>query len=207
MTNDQTGYMGKIEALVAVHNVPECVSLNPDTHIFHFERGGDWRDALVLFVNKNGHHFRLIKQVNKRWLFCKTWNGIFDTMPWMTEAKLQRDDPEELIRLCGTGPQGKAGRETLCLLPKGTTNRRKVVWRDKIFDIRFDMENDAFTLSIAGIPTRSTFKGKVWESAEAARWCAHAFAPHKPAPLTPEVKQKDEEMMLELEGSDVWGIF
>jgi len=206
MRPEQVNYQSKIDVHVAAYGKPEVVSLAEDTHVFHFELQ-DWREAEILFVNKNGHHFRLIKQEGGKWLFAKTWNGIFNTQDWMVEARLMHTDPEALIKLCGVGPQGNDGTETLCLLPKGTTKRRKAVWRATILDVRFDVDNDRFTIYVD--PTVSaTFSGKLWKSSEAARWCLANLAPtHTPIANKPEVKAQDDKVMMELEGSSVWGMF
>lgn len=203
----RTEYMQKIEAHVAAHARPNVVSIADDIHIFHFEDAGAWQNAQILFVNRNGHHFRLIKQASGDWLFVKNWNGIFDYELWAAPG-LRNADPEALIRMCGVGPQGPVTPyETLALLPKGTTNRRKAVWRGTILDVRFDVDNDRFTISETPVKSAS-FSGKLWLSKEAAAWCRFTIgAPMVSTSQQPDVQRQDEEVMMELESSSMWGMF
>ena len=212
MNFTQPEYQAKIAAHVAAYFQPEVVSIAEDAHIFHFERDGRWQDAAILFVNRNGHHFRVVRDANGLCTFVKHWEGKPDFWHWedWAETGLKRKDPEDLIRLCGVGPQGRgASRETLSLLPKGTTQRRKAVWRGTILDVRFDMDNDRFTLFA---PTQGnisgTFPGAPWSSPQAADWCkTNLSAGFVPTASKPDVKAADANMMLELEGSDAWGMF
>jgi hypothetical protein len=202
--------MAAIDTYVAQHGRPAVVSLTEDTHIFHFEQDGEWRNAPLLLVNRNGHHFRLIKQDDGKFLFCKTWNGLLTRVDdWMIEANLRRADPEELIALCGIGPQGRQTHELLSLLPKGSTHRRAAVWRHQIYGVWFDVDNNKFRLTDPDKRDATSspgFTGKLWESQEAAKWClAHMSAPTLARPKGPSVE--DEEIMAELEGSEMWGMF
>jgi hypothetical protein len=73
---------------IACHGVPAVAALSeaeygPNCHVFYF---GDWADheqVGLIFVNKNGNFFRLIKQGNGRWNLFKTWSGLFETEPWI----------------------------------------------------------------------------------------------------------------------------
>lgn len=198
-------YMSRIGNHVAMHGDPNVVSIADNTHIFHFEES-DWRDAEILFVNRNGHHFRAAKS-GGQFQYVKHWDGKPNFGHWekWQETSLRRTNPEDLIKLCGVGPQGKTSYETLTLLPKGTTRFRKVVWRDKILTVRWG-EVDAFTLSHLG--KCASFNGLVWNSREAAEWCAaNLGAPLVSTSQTPFVKQQDEELMMALEASDAWGMF
>jgi hypothetical protein len=191
---------------VAQRGEPAVVSLANDIHIFHFDADDRWQDCPIVFVNRNGHHFRLIKQSKGDWLFAKTWNGLLPKNDWETGANLRRPDPEKLISLCGIGPQGTRGAqfETLCLLPQDvTTGRRRAVWRDKTVQVFFDRSTSSTTLHL---PTgRVVVPGKLWESKEAVDACAKAFAGSPPAvgknePLT-------EKQTAVLESSPLWGMF
>jgi hypothetical protein len=198
--------MKEIADHVAAFGRPEVVSIDDDTHIFHFERDSDWEDGNILFVNRNGHHFRLLRQTDGQWLFCKTWSGMFEHEEWMIEANLRRSDPRALIRLCGIGPQGqKQSFETLCLLPKDATQFRRVVWRNEILEIRFEKDLAGFTVKTSGARGASgRFTGKPWESKEAATWCIQNCSP-------PHVSQVDAateaKIHADLEGNALWGMF
>lgn len=202
-------YRAHVGAHVAAYSKPNVVSLADDIHIFHFEDGEKWRQAPILLVNRNGHSFRAVKSSGGQYQFVKHWEGKPDFLHWeeWAETPLKRACPEALIRLAGTGPQGKTPHEMLTLLPKTTTNRRKAVWRDKILDVRFDMDLNRFTIS-EGFAQSATFSGKLWESREAAAWClAHLSAPMVSIAATPVVKAEDDKLMMELEGSEAWGMF
>lgn len=196
----------QVEEHVRAFGKPEVTSIAEDTHVFHFERDGDWRNSELLLVNRNGHHFRLMKQNDGRWLFVKTWNKLLEWQDWMVEANLRRENPEELIALCGVGPQGRQSFEALSLLPReAIQGRRKAVWRHHMLDVRFNIDADTFTLIAPDM--QSTFSGKLWESKDAARWCAANLSPTlvaKATALNPAVAERE---LLELEGSDLWGMF
>lgn len=210
--------LATINAYVAGAGKPQVVSLGDDAHIFHFEADGDWRNAALLFVNRNGHQFRVIRQSDGRFLFCKTWNGMMDVgAPWMTEANLRRDSAEALINLCGVGPQGRnADFESLCLLPRqASTGRRKSVWRHHMLDTGFDRADDSFTL-YHPYDSTLTYKatGKPWESREAAEWCSQelvgfpavtASAAVEKAAVHVPAGPSDKEIETAL--ADVWGMF
>jgi len=209
-TQDQ--YKARIAAHVAAYFQPEVVSIADDAHIFHFERDERWQDANILFVNRNGHQFRVVRESSGFYTFVKHWEGKPDFWHWedWQETGLKRKNPEELIRLCGVGPQGRnASRELLTLLPKGTTQRRKAAWRGTILDIRFDQADNKFTLFAPTAGNKSaTFSGAPWQSHEAADWCkANLSDSFVPTAMKPEVKAKDDNLMMELEGSDMWGMF
>lgn len=204
-----------IKDVVAARGAPYATSLSDDTHIFHFDRNGFYEDSAILFVNRNGHHFRLIQQPAGDWLFASTWNGIFDTQDWQTKAQLRRADAAKLIQLCGIGPQGTRGPqfESLCLLPRDTTSgRRKASWRHKLIDVAFDRGTDTFHLIVPSAngqtELRQTFNGKLWESREAVKFCAEQFGDQAPTiavkatrgPLT-------AEQTTVLEDNPLWGMF
>lgn len=209
MLPEHTKYKAHIDAHVAAFGKPEVVSLADDTHVFHFERDGDLDNAQILFVNKNGNQFRLIRQESGLWEFFKFWEGkpnYWHHEKWH-KTGLTRRGSSEIIQLAGVGPQGSNPNESLVLLPKGTTRRRKAVWRGSILDVRFDVDNDRFTIS-TNPNTSATFSGKLWLSQEAAAWCRqNVGATLVSTAAQSEVKQKDEEIMMELEGSDMWGMF
>lgn len=196
------------------HGRPAVVSLSADTHIFHFDQQGFWEDSPILFVNRNGHQFRLIEKPAGDWLFASTWNGVFETQEWQTKANLRRPDAAKLINLCGIGPQGKRGQqfEQLCLLPRDTTTgRRKAVYRQHLIDVAFDRDNDQFTLIIPGengSDVRQTFQGKLWESPMATKFCAEQFAG---APLSIAVAATKgpltQAQTAVLEDNPLWGMF
>jgi hypothetical protein len=224
MTHKQRGVAKKgrivssqasINAYIAGAGKPASVTLADDIHIFHFEADGNWREAALLFVNRNGHHFRVIRQADGNFLFCKTWNGMFDSLAWMTEANLRRPNAEALIKLCGSGPQGRnAAFEGLCLLPRpATTGRRKAAWRGHLIDVGFDRADDSFTLyhpydrSLV-----QKFTGKPWESREAAAWCAQELAGFQmpgdqPAATAAAPAPVEDEQAIEAALAGVWGMF
>ena len=196
---------------VSVNGMPSVTSIADVTHIFHFERTGFWEDSPLLFVNRNGHHFRLIQQPQGDWLFAKTWNGMWETQSWQIEANLRRPDPVKVINLCGIGPQGRQGKpfETLCLLPKDATHRRKAVYRQHMMDVMFDTARDQFTLIRRDNNERGTFGGKLWDSKEAVDWAREVFsdvplkissAPATKGPITAVQAQALEE-------NPLWGAF
>lgn len=202
-----------VRDFVSLRSAPAVTSVSADTHIFHFDPEGFWEDSPILLVNRNGHHFRVIPE-NGSFLFAKTWNGLFDVVPWQVEANLRRTDAKKLIDLCGIGPQGNRGKqfETLSLLPKeATLGRRKAVWRQHMMDVAFDRDNNVFTLIIKGAndsEVRQTFAGKLWESHEATKFCAEQFADQAPkivaaAQRGPLTQQQAEA----LEDSPLWGMF
>lgn len=193
-------YADHIEDFVARNGAPNVVSIAPDTHIFHFEDDGCWDDGELVLVNKDGHYFRCRKH-RGGWQFIKTWNNLHQVESWQSDG-LTRYSLTELIGLCGTGPQNpKVPYETLCLLPKGSTLRgRKAVYRDHIMDVRFDVDNDKFTLfSPEG---NETFSGKLWLSTDAVAWAKKVFTP-KPV----VVSEAEEEQQVELEDAGLWGMF
>lgn len=200
-----------VHQLVIERGRPEVVSTSDDTHIFHFDRDGYWEDSSLLFVNRNGNHFRLIEQPNGDFLFAKTWTGMFDTKPWQIEADFRRPDPEKLMNLCGIGPQGFHGPqfESLCLLPKeATTGRRKVVWRHRMVELSFDIKANSFTLIHPTTGARETFTGKVWESREAAETCKLWFAEDEPLIAVKAVKGPlTAAQSAALESNPLWGMF
>lgn len=159
-----------IATFVAARGKPSAVSLDHETHIFHFAEDGDWEECDLLFVNKNGHHFRCIRK-NGQWHQIATWNGMFEYADWMDKAKLARPTARSLIMMSSAGPQGKQTFESLALLPKeacAERSGRKCVWRSFIAEVRFDRDTDQFTLSLEG--KRESFGGKLWESLAGARW-------------------------------------
>jgi hypothetical protein len=173
MSNAQT-----MAAYIAGAGQPASVTIADDIHIFHFEADGNWRQAKLLFVNRNGHHFRVIEE-DGDFHFIKTWNGMLEFADWMMPG-LSRKDAVELIQMCGVGPQNPKGPqfEGLCLLPReATKGRRRAAWRGHLLALGFDRNNDTFTLypSRTGAPV-SSFRGKPWESREAAAWCAQTLA-------------------------------
>lgn len=203
-----------VGAYVAGAGKPASVTIAEDIHIFHFEADDNWHQASILFVNRNGHHFRVIRQAAGDFLFVKTWNGMFEYDDWMASAGLRRGSVEQLINLCGSGPQGKnAAFEGLCLLPRNaTTGRRKAVWRSHMLDVGFDRADDSFTLHHPYDKSLvQKFQGKLWESREAASWCAQELAGFgstvsdtAAAPAAPDpVDEKEVEAAL----AGVWGMF
>lgn len=205
--------LSHIADFVSARGKPAVVSLSEDTHIFHFASNGDWEMEPLLFVNRNGHQFRLIEQPNGDYLFAKTWNGMTNVDPWMTEANLRRADPRAVINLCGVGPQGRQGKafEQLSLLPKDcTAHRRKAVWRAFTLDVAFDRHTDAFTL-FSDNGDRQSFKGKLWESKDASDWCAKLFAdaelPFEEKKAAALVQVKQEQMAVACEDHPLWGMF
>jgi len=209
MQGGTPAYRAKIMTHVAAYDRPNVTSIADDIHIFHFEDGDEWRTAPIMFVNRNGHQFRVVKGDDGLYQFIKHWEGKPDFWHWETWAtsSLRRTSAEDLIRLTGTGPQGKISAETLALLPKGLSGRRKAVWRDKILNVRWDIQNDAFAISTPAVMS-PFFKGKMWASTEAADWCRTNLGGTLVSVASdPHVKAQDEEMMMELEGSDMWGMF
>lgn len=200
-----------VAQLVTERGKPNVVSLSADTHVFHFDRDGFWEDSPILFVNRNGHHFRLIEQAAGDWLFAKTWNGVFETQPWQTEANLRRPDAAKCISLCGVGPQGKRGAqfEALSLLPRdATTGRRKAVWRQHMIDVHFDRGTDNFHLYHPETGERVMFTGKLWESADAAQKAAAWFADAKLAIAAVSTKGPlTQQQTAVLEDNPLWGMF
>lgn len=202
----------EVTQLVAERGRPEVVSLSEDTHVFHFDRGGFWEESPILFVNRNGHHFRVIEQTAGDFLFAKTWNGMFDTVSWQIEAQLRRPDPAKLINLCGIGPQGRRGGtfESLCLLPRdATAGRRKACWRQHLIDVHFERGTDTFSLLRPGTDDEwARFEGKLWESTgaekQAREWLGDQevkiTAPAKRGPLT-------QDQSAALEANPLWGMF
>lgn len=203
-------HMAAISDYVAAFGKPEVFSLAEDTHIFHFERDGDWRNAQIVLVNRNGHHFRLVKSEVGRWTYIKTWNSLFDWDDWM-DPGFNRTDPEDLIALCGVGPQGRQSYESLSLLPKDSTQRRKAVWRSHILDVRFEKDAQGqwnlFSLADKDGRRSMQFTGKVWESRTAAEWCLQTCPPPMLASATVKSTAVRVQEMAELEGSDLWGMF
>ena len=193
-------YAEDVEDFVARNGLPNVVSIAPDTHIFYFEDDGRWQDGHLVLVNKDGHYFRC-KKVRDEWQFIKTWNSLFEVASWQRDGLTRRSLPE-LIKLCGVGPQNpKVPYETLCLLPKGANLRgRKAVFRDQMMDVRFDVDNDRFTLfSPEG---NETFSGKPWLSTDAVAWAKTKFMP-KPA----VVSAAEVEEQTALEDAGLWGMF
>jgi hypothetical protein len=197
----------------AILLAPEVVSLDHQTHIFHFSRSRDWKESALLYVNRNGHHFRVINRPNPRgdWLFAKTWNADnsgdpFGCEPWMIESSLRRSDPEELIKLCGVGPQGRnSSMESLGLLPRPVAaSPRLAVYRDKTFPVRIYQGGNRFSISTTP-GDRAEFHGKLWESQEAVRWCAERIG----STLQVATEERDKEACLVgvLEDSEFWGAF
>jgi hypothetical protein len=199
----------QVASVVAERGEPFALSLAEDIHIFHFERDGAWQKGEVLLVNRNGHHFRLMRESNGKFGFYKFWNGLFATPSWQEKSPLQYADPLDCIKLCGSGPQGKDRNETLSFLPKeATSGKRRVVWRGSILPVRF-IPNQGFRLQFDGQES-STFSGEAWTSTEAARWClanvnspVTPFIPANPATLCTE----DTAALEELEANGIWGMF
>lgn len=210
---DTQTVLASINDYVASFATPAALTLAEDIHLFHFSRSGDWEDEAVLFVNRNGHHFRLLRTGDGRWMYAKTWQSLIDYDDWMIQASLIRQDPLELIKLCSVGPaQGKS--EALSLLPReATEGRRKAVWRAHIMAISFDRATDTFTLQHPyDASLRGTFRNKPWESRDAAKWCEQEFAGYA-LPWTEDAWPKPEVVVSEpdfdpevaLEG--LWGSF
>lgn len=206
LTPEQTAYHDMIVDRSERARLPNVVSLADDTHVFHFEDQKDWRDGLLLFVNRNGNHFRLWRsRPGEKWKHLKTWNGLFDHQRWMGTA-LKDENPERLIALCGAGPQGMNNFEELTLFPKNVIQRRKLCFRDKIVPVRF-VSPDAFRLQWEDGTESTIFTGKPWASREASAWCREMYE-RSPVRGSVQVDQQEErELEVALEGSDMWGMF
>ena len=194
---------------VAEHRQPRVISLDPSTHIFMFSADEDWTDEPILFVNKNGHHFRVLNETGTAAEYVKTWNGVSEAKDWQRPG-LKRSNVEDLLPLAGDGPQGRESFESLCLLPReANTGKRLAAWRCFLLPVSFDRNTDSFTLRHPYDNLASeTFKGKLWLSKEASDCAAgwlkdYAMPIVKPvsAPLAPEV------MTAQLENHALYGMF
>lgn len=208
-----------VAAHVAAFGQPDAITLDDETHVFHFAHGRDWRESPILFVNRNGNQFRLIEETDGRWALLKTWNTIWDGADTWQDPKLRRDTPMEVLKLSGIGPQGKDTFEALSLLPKGTTSgRRRAAYRGHLLQVGFDVDANQFhvTALIDGLPKASPrFNGKLWESKEAAAWCKLNLPVNEqvgtglvaPTGISAVIQDASEKELAVLENSEVWGMF
>lgn len=206
LTPEQTAYHDMILDRAERGQLPNVVSLADHTHVFHFEDLKDWRDGLLLFVNRNGHHFRLSRSGRgTKWGALKTWSDLFGHQDWM-KSSLRDENPERLIGLHGIGPQGKNNFEELTLFPKNVIQRRKLCFRDKVIPVRF-INPDSFILQWEDGVQSLTFRGKPWACREASAWCLEMYERSPVRGSTPVDAQEERELEVALEGSDMWGMF
>lgn len=220
LTFDQ---MCAIDAYVSTYNVPAVHSLDDETHIFHFARDDEWWTSPMVLVNRNGNHFTMIDR-GETWEHIKTWPDLGKDLPSWAHSNLKRADPVQLIRLCHPGPQGRQRFESLCYLPsKCTRGWRRMVWRQHILGVMHDRQPDTFVLSPdakLGVTNSPAFKGKPWESNEAARWCmqhlpnlpADYIAPLSSMPTSSGVFQaakeiEDSKIAADIESNPLFGAF
>lgn len=199
----------EIAAYVERFAKPKVATIADDIHIFHFEQDGYWQDSPICLVNRNGNHFRIIRQGDGDWLFARTWSGLFECKDWEIGANLRRPDPLNLIQLAGSGPQSNKpdAFESLCLLPKGsTTGRRKTVWRGTVMDASFDQRGGTFMLWPGGNPSPA-FPGKLWESREAVDWCRTTLVDQATVEEVKVRKAFGDEQIAALEDNPLFGLF
>lgn len=160
---------------------PYVVSLDDDTHVFHFGTDREhWNctSAGVMFVNKMGHFFRLLWQGDlNKWVYANKWISIADVEAYDRAPALDDSDPMTVISRASIG--GKSG-DGLSYLPKevfGPGVRRALIWRDRYIRLTYpNRQNFDEWIMSCGTIRSGVMKGKPWDHAGALMWCKQNLA-------------------------------
>ena len=189
---------------------PRVESVLGDAHVFWWSTD-DLEDADFCLVNRNGNISRAY-QVNGVWGLVKGMGkaefGPFQWENW--ELTSHANSIGELAQKCWL-----PDIESLSFLPRQLTpprGRRQLICRDKLFKFITNASWDGFKLQAPGGAESMLFKGKPWESRDAAEWARKWSDGGFGAPVSAEaalaqvafvgVQQKAEAGL-----GDLWGMF
>lgn len=174
-----------VEDFMLTHNLPNVTSINDSTHLFHFSET-DWRKSELIFVNRNGNHMRIVFDPRKQqYRLAKHWSHALEVTDWTLVKGPGFSDPERVLAMITSIGSGK-GAERLSLLPREVTGRgRYAVARNTMFGLTFDKGLETCTVRTLDGSHRATVKGKIWESAEAIKFCLEHLNPVELESMSP----------------------
>jgi hypothetical protein len=158
----------KIGSYIAAGMAPRVESVLGDAHVFWWDVC-EAEDAAFCIINRNGNISRAY-QVNGVWGLVKGLGksdpGPFYWDNW--ELTSHGYSIAELAQKCWLPDQ-----ETLSFLPKALTppkSRRLLISRDLLFKFITNSTWEGFKLQAPGGQESALFRGKPWESRDAAEW-------------------------------------
>lgn len=206
-----------IEAFILRNGKPNVISLDEQTHLFHFD-DTNWRLSPVIFVNRNGNNMRMIRNSAGEYILYKYWGSIGGRdNDYVPGPKFT--DPEKTLNLISVGP-ARGRKEGLSFLPAEATGKGKprlVSWRQYLIRCTSDIRRGTFMLTydngVEETYRSPNYSGKPWDSAEAVAWCM-ANLNGKPkleqpgAVVDPYKRAANDQVMYEeLESHPMWGSF
>lgn len=202
--------VSKIGRYIEAGMMVRTESVLGDAHVFWWDTC-DLEEADFCLINRNGNIGRAV-QIDGAWDLIKGM-GRADTGPFVwsqddaTNCELTLQDLAQKMWL--------PSQEKLSFLPKALTpprSRRLLVCRDQLFKFITNSTWDGFKLQAPGGSESALFKGKPWESRDAAEWAAKWSDGGFGAPVSAEaalaqvafvgVKQQAEAGL-----DGLWGMF